>query len=144
MTSFPRNLFPFLKFSKVNVGLFAGAARAFYLQPDIRRNSTIVSSTIAATIGLLTAEGYVAEQYIKTPRGQAEQRRVKQEGTLIYKHLHEQIFRPGVLGGLVGLGMSFLLSCFLIQLTSLLRSQCWHLGCCRILFLHQLGQAYLG
>jgi len=86
----------------VNVGLLAGASRAFYVNPHYRRDTTVISSTVAATVALLSAEGYAAEQYRKTPRGQDEERRAKQEGTLIYKHLREQILRPNVLGGLVG------------------------------------------
>jgi hypothetical protein len=91
--------------SKVNIGLLAGASRAFYINPRYRHDTTAISSTIAATIALLSAEGYAAEQYRKTPRGQEEERRAKEEGSLIYKHIREQILRPGVLGGLVGVGM---------------------------------------
>ncbi|KAF8070238.1 hypothetical protein FPV67DRAFT_1486715 [Lyophyllum atratum] len=87
----------------VNIGLLAGAGRAFYTQPHLRRDRTVISSAVAATIALLSVEGYAAEKYRKSPRGQAEARRAKEEGTLIYKHLREQILRPGVLGGLVGL-----------------------------------------
>ncbi|KAF5385794.1 hypothetical protein D9615_002454 [Tricholomella constricta] len=87
----------------VNLGLLAGAGRAFYTQPHLRRDRVVVSSTVAATVALLSAEGYAAEKYRQTARGQAEERRSKEEGTLIYKHLREQILRPGVLGGIVGL-----------------------------------------
>lgn len=90
--------------SPVNIGLLAGAARAFYVQPNLRRDTKVISSTAAATLTLLTAEGFLAEKYRKTPRGQDEERRAKEEGTLIYKHLREIILRPGVLGGLLGLG----------------------------------------
>lgn len=87
----------------INLGLLAGAGRAFYTQPHLRRDRSAILSAVAATISLLSVEGYAAEKYRKTPRGQAEERRAKEEGTLLYKHLHEQILRPGVLGGLVGL-----------------------------------------
>lgn len=64
----------------------------------------MISSTAAAAFALLSVEGYAAEKYRQTQQGQAEARRAKQEGTLIYKHLREGILRPGVLGGVVGLG----------------------------------------
>jgi hypothetical protein len=89
---------------QVNLGLLAGTSRAFYTQPHLRRDRTALSSAVAATIALISVEGYAAEKYRKTPRGQAEEKRARKEGTLIYKHLHEQVLRPGVLGGLVGLG----------------------------------------
>jgi hypothetical protein len=88
----------------VNVGLLAGATRAFYTQPDLRRNTTVISSTAAAALGLLAIEGYAAEQYRQTPRGQDEERRARKEGSAFYKHSKEAILRPGVLGGLVGVG----------------------------------------
>jgi len=87
----------------VNVGLLAGTGRAFYTQPELRRDRTVVSSTIAAAFAILSLEGYAAEKYRKTARGQDEERRAREEGTLIYKHMREHILRPGVLGGIVGL-----------------------------------------
>ncbi|KII92291.1 hypothetical protein PLICRDRAFT_467215 [Plicaturopsis crispa FD-325 SS-3] len=87
----------------VNIGLLAGAGRAFYAQPHLRRDTKVISSTIAGALALLSVEGYAAEKYAQTPRGHAEAQRAKKEGSLIYKHLHEQVLRPGVLGGLVGL-----------------------------------------
>jgi hypothetical protein len=60
---------------------------------------------------LFSLEGYIAEAYRKTPQGQEEARRARTEGAQIYRHLHEQIMRPQVLGGLVGMGsLSHLLS----------------------------------
>ncbi|KAF8919976.1 hypothetical protein CPB85DRAFT_1248751 [Mucidula mucida] len=87
----------------VNIGLIAGASRAFYTDPSLRRDARAISATAAATLALLTAEGYAAEKYHETPRGQAELSRAKEEGTLLYRHLSEQVLRPGVLGGLLGL-----------------------------------------
>ncbi|KAF8993710.1 hypothetical protein BDQ17DRAFT_1368020 [Cyathus striatus] len=86
----------------VNVGVLAGIGRVFYSQSHLRRDVTAVSSTIAAVMTLFTLEGYAAEQYRKTPRGQEEERRARKEGAVIYKHIREQLLRPGVLGGLVG------------------------------------------
>ncbi|KAG6844343.1 hypothetical protein H0H87_007619 [Tephrocybe sp. NHM501043] len=87
----------------VNLGLLAGAGRTFYTQPHLRKDCTVVSSSAAAAFALLSLEGYAAERYRKTECGKAEERRSREEGTLIYKHLREQILRPGVLGGIVGL-----------------------------------------
>ncbi|KAK7057300.1 hypothetical protein R3P38DRAFT_1170121 [Favolaschia claudopus] len=86
----------------VNVGLLAGAARAFYVNPHYRHDTQVISTTVAATLALLGAEGYAADAYRKTPAGQEEERRAKEEGAVIYRHAREQILRPGTLGGLVG------------------------------------------
>lgn len=75
----------------------------FYTQPHLRRDRAALSSVVATTIALVSIEGYAAEKYRKTPQGQAEEKQARKEGTLIYKHLHEQVLRPGVLGGLIGL-----------------------------------------
>jgi hypothetical protein len=87
----------------VNIGLLAGASRAFYVNPQYRRDSVVISSTVAIAVTLLSAEGFAVEKYRQTPQGQAEEKRAK-EGTLIYKHAGEQILRRCVLGGLVGAG----------------------------------------
>eukprot|EP00918_Siedleckia_nematoides_P073084 GHVU01159545.1.p1 GENE.GHVU01159545.1~~GHVU01159545.1.p1 ORF type:complete len:221 (+),score=33.42 GHVU01159545.1:174-836(+) len=87
----------------INIGILAGGARAFYLNPSYRSDRTIIASTVAGSLALLSAEGYAAEKYAETPRGRDEARRAKEEGTLIYRHAREIVLRPGVLGGLVGL-----------------------------------------
>ncbi|KAK0225794.1 hypothetical protein IW262DRAFT_1457055 [Armillaria fumosa] len=87
----------------VNVGILAGAACAFYIQPHLRRDTKAISATVAASIAFLSVEGFAAEKYSKTPKGQEEARHAKEEGSLIYRHLREQILRPGVLGGLLGI-----------------------------------------
>ncbi|KAH7875178.1 hypothetical protein F5879DRAFT_888432 [Lentinula edodes] len=87
----------------INLGLLAGASRAFYTQPNLRSDRKVIASTTAAALAILGVEGFAAEKYAQTPKGQNEARRAKEEGTLIYKHLRENILRPGVLGGLLGL-----------------------------------------
>jgi len=87
----------------VNVGLITAVGRAFYTQPHLRHDTKVISSTVAGALALMTAEGYASEQYRQTPSGQAEERRAREEGSVLYKHLHQQILRPGVAGGLVGL-----------------------------------------
>ncbi|KAJ6557191.1 hypothetical protein B0H10DRAFT_2121020 [Mycena sp. CBHHK59/15] len=86
----------------LNIGLMAGAARAFYVQPHYRRDTTVISSTVAATLAILSAEGYAAEAYRNTAAGQEEERRAKEEGAVLYRQAREHILRPGTLGGLVG------------------------------------------
>ncbi|CAK5265344.1 unnamed protein product [Mycena citricolor] len=90
----------------VNIGLMAGTARAFYVNPHYRRDTRLIYSTVAAALGLLGLEGFIGEAYRKTPAGQEEERKAKEEGAVIYRHAKEQILRPGVLGGLVGMFMS--------------------------------------
>lgn len=73
------------------------------MEPRLRRDTKVVSSTVASALAILAVQGYAAEKYAETEQGRAEAKRAKQEGTLIYKHLREQILRPGVLGGILGL-----------------------------------------
>lgn len=91
----------------VNAGLIVGAGHAFYTQPYLRNDRRFLATVMGSALALLTAEGYAAEKYRQTSRGQAEEQRAKDEGTLIYKHLREVILRPGILGGLVGLRKHF-------------------------------------
>lgn len=83
--------------------MFAGAGHAFYTQPHYRQDIKVISSTIAGSLVLLSAEGALADAYAKTAAGQAEARRAREEGALLYRHAREVVLRPGVLGGLVGL-----------------------------------------
>ncbi|KAJ7056619.1 hypothetical protein C8F01DRAFT_1154321 [Mycena amicta] len=86
----------------VNIGLLGGAARAFYANPHYRRDTTLISTVAATSLAVLFAEGFAADAYRKTPAGQEEERRAKEEGALIYRHAKEQILRPGTLGGILG------------------------------------------
>ncbi|THH15476.1 hypothetical protein EW146_g5004 [Bondarzewia mesenterica] len=87
----------------VNLGLFAGAGYAYYTHPSLRRDTKVIASTAAVAAVLLGGEGYAAEKFRESPRGQEEERKARKEGSLIYRHAREQILRPGVLGGIVGL-----------------------------------------
>lgn len=89
----------------MNVGLLSSVGYGFYTKPSLRQNLTAISSAAAGALLLIGTEGYAAEKYRQTPIGRQEERRAREEGTLIYKHLREQVFRPNVLGGLVGLGI---------------------------------------
>jgi len=87
----------------VNVGIIATAGHAFYAEPHLRRDATTVGVTALGALTLLSIEGYAAERYRKTTRGQDEERKAKEEGALLYRYAREIVLRPGVLGGLVGL-----------------------------------------
>ncbi|KAG1895563.1 uncharacterized protein F5891DRAFT_1058061 [Suillus fuscotomentosus] len=87
----------------VNVGLLSRVGYGFYTKPSLRQNFTAISSAAAGALLLIGTEGYAAQKYRQTPIGRQEERRAREEGTLIYKQLREHVFRPGVLGGLVGL-----------------------------------------
>lgn len=87
----------------MNIGLLASVGRTFYLRPHLRRDTTAISSALAATVALISIEGFAAEKYCQASRGQGKGRRAKKEGALIFRYTHEQIMRPGVLGGVVGI-----------------------------------------
>lgn len=89
--------------SLVNVGLLSSAGYLFYTKPSLRRNFTAISSAAAGALFLIGTEGYAAEKYRQTPIGRQEERRAREEGSVIYKQLREHVFRPSVLGGFVGL-----------------------------------------
>lgn len=93
----------------VNVGLLAGLGRAAYTQPHLLRDRKVVGTAVAATLALTGLEGFAVEQYRKTPAGQAEEKKAKEKGTYLYQQLRQQVLRPGVFGGILGLG-EYLLS----------------------------------
>jgi len=86
------------------VGIIAGVGHAYYAEPHLRRDTAVIGSTVAGVLTLLSIEGYATEKYRKTSCGQEEERRAKEEGALLYRHAREIVLRPGVLGGLLGLG----------------------------------------
>lgn len=92
----------------MNVGILGGVGYTAYTRPDLRRDTRFLASTTAGILTLFGAEGYAAERYRETPAGQREEKRAKQEGAALYRVAHEQILRPGVLGGLVGACKSIL------------------------------------
>ncbi|CDO69192.1 hypothetical protein BN946_scf185042.g94 [Trametes cinnabarina] len=86
----------------LNLGLIGGAAYTYYTKPHLRRDTRAIAATVAAALSLLGAEGYAAEKYRETPRGQREAEKAKKEGAALYRVAREHILRPGVLGGLLG------------------------------------------
>jgi len=87
----------------VNIGLLSSAGYHFYTDPQLRRDSKVIGSTIAGAIAVLGTEGYAIEKYRQTARGQAEERRIREEGASIVKDIYGTIVRPGVMGGMLGL-----------------------------------------
>ncbi|KAH9937730.1 hypothetical protein B0H21DRAFT_825412 [Amylocystis lapponica] len=87
----------------VNVGLISSAGYTFYTNPSLRRDTKAMASALAATLTIGATESYLADQYLKTSAGQAEERKAKKEGAALYRHAREHLLRPGVLGGFVGI-----------------------------------------
>jgi hypothetical protein len=121
----------------VNIGLLASVGRTFYLRPHLRRDATAISSALAATVALISIEGFTAEKYLQTSRGQEEERRAKKEGALVFRHTHEQIMRPRVLGGIVGIGEYYFQVIPPVLMPFI--SQYSHPGYPRILLIRKLG-----
>ena len=88
----------------VNVGLIGAVGYQLYTTPYLRRDTKFLSSTAAAAVALFGTEGFLAEWYAQTPQGQREKARAKEEGAMIYQVTKETVLRPGVFGGLLGLG----------------------------------------
>lgn len=89
---------------QVNIGLLSSVGYAFYTKPDLRRNFTAIGSAAVGTLLLIGTEGCAAEKFREIHRGHQGERPTREEGILFYKHFREQFFRPGVLGGSIGLG----------------------------------------
>lgn len=79
------------------------ASYALVLKPHLRRDSAFFVSAGAAAVALLSAEGFAAQKYRKTPTGREEERRAREEGAMLYRGAREYFLRPGVLGGLLGI-----------------------------------------
>lgn len=98
--------FAVLKLRSVNVGLLSWATYSFYTRPHLRRDTQTLAITASSAIALLAAEGAYASSVAQTPAGQHNAERAKQEGSAVYRHSREALFRPGVpvaLGTLLGL-----------------------------------------
>ena len=91
-----------IKSKLVNIGLLSWASYALHTKPHIRKDTKLLASSAAALLTILGAEGYAAEKYRQTPAGQEEERIAKAEGAALYRIAKKNIFRPGVLGGLLG------------------------------------------
>jgi len=86
----------------VNVGLLGTIGYFAYTRRHQPWDRQIVAGTVAGTLALFGAEGYVTESYLNTPEGREEAERAKREGSRFYGQAREVILRPGVFGGLAG------------------------------------------
>jgi hypothetical protein len=86
----------------VNVGLLGMAGYQFYTQPHLRSDRRTIAWTAAGALALFSAEGYAVEAYRETNAGREEERRAREEGAALYKHMEEIVLRPKVFGGLLG------------------------------------------
>lgn len=66
----------------------------------------MIGGAAAGTLLLFGAEGILAESYLQTPEGRREKQRAQNEGSALYRQMREIVLRPGVFGGLMGLGRS--------------------------------------
>lgn len=87
----------------VNVGLLTVASYSLYSKPHLRQDARFLTSTVVTAFTLLSAEGYAAEKYRSTPAGKEEERIARKEGAALYRAARENILRPGVLGGILGM-----------------------------------------
>lgn len=86
----------------MNVGLLGTLGYFAYTRRNQPWDQRVVAGAVAGTLGLFTAEGYVADSYLNTEEGRAEAERAKREGSKFYLEAKERILRPGVFGGLAG------------------------------------------
>jgi hypothetical protein len=98
--------FRVLTWFTVNVGVIGGLGYLFYTTPSYRTDYKVIGGAAAGTLLLLGAEGVMAESYLQTPEGQREKQRAEDEGSALYRQTKEIVLRPGVFGGLLGLGQS--------------------------------------
>jgi len=87
----------------VNVGLIGAFGYQLYTKPSLRSDTRALTTAGVTALVLLGGESFIAEAYRRTPAGQEEERRAKDEGAAIWRHTKEVVLRPGVLGGLVGI-----------------------------------------
>jgi len=90
----------------VNIGLLASVGRIFYVRPHLRRDVAAITSAVAAATAIIAVEGVASVRFCPTPQGREQQKKMKKQGATVMHHLHEQIMRPGILGGMIGLGNS--------------------------------------
>ena len=85
-----------------------GVAYSFYSKPLLRRDTGAISTVVASGLGLLLAEGYLAEQYAETPEGQAQLRRAKSKSKALARYMDDLFHRPSTLQALAAAGKSWM------------------------------------
>jgi hypothetical protein len=88
----------------VNIGLLGGVGYLLYTNPQYRSDYKVLGGTVAGGLVVLGIEGAVAESYLQTPEGQREKERAEQEGSKLFRQTKEIVLRPGVFGGILGVG----------------------------------------
>lgn len=129
------------------MGLIGALGYELYTKPHLRRDTRLLATAGASGLVLLGAEGYLAEAYRKTAAGQAEERRAREEGAALIRRTKDIVLRPGVLGGIVGVGTSPCESgmhSFTNSSLSFVRSKRWYPRRCRLHLVCSLGPADLG
>lgn len=89
----------------VNIGIIAGVGYTFYSKPHLRANTKAITSTVAATIALLTGEGFATNQVLKqTPEGQSALQHARERRHWLAQYLHDFFARVNPYKGAVGIG----------------------------------------
>lgn len=115
----------------MNVGLLGGLGYLLYTEPRYRSDYKVLGGVAAGGVVLLGLEGAVAESYLQTPEGQREKERAEQEGSKIYRQTKEVVLRPGVFGGILGVGELMFIISLILAFTNAIPSQpwnSWHFG----------------
>ena len=88
----------------MNIGLLGGIAYFAYTQPALRQNVRVVSTTAIGILAVAGVEGYIAQENGHPP-GRKERKGASRKRTSgLVSSIKEHLLRPGVLGGVVGIG----------------------------------------
>lgn len=100
-------------FSLVNIGLLAGGSYAFYIHPNLRRDTKAIASAAAATFALLGVESYAIEGRQNPPKKNATDQNNEEGSTdaSVRRCVREHAPRSGVIGGTTGVGKSIQCTC---------------------------------
>ena len=100
-------------FPLVNIGLLAGGSYVFYTHPNLRRDTKIIASAVAATFALFGFESYAVEVCQNTPKENATDRNDKKGSTAAFvrRWVRGHVPRSGVIGGTTGVGKSIQFTC---------------------------------
>ena len=87
----------------VNIGVIAGVGYTFYSKPHLRANTKAITSTVAATLALVTGEGVAVEQYLtRTPEGQSALQHARERRHWLAQYLHNFFARVNPYKGAIG------------------------------------------
>lgn len=90
----------------MNVGLLGGIGYFAYTNPALRQNPRVVTATAIGVFALAGLEGYIAEEN-GLARGRRDRKgAARKRVSGLVPSVKEHLLRPGVLGGIVGMGRS--------------------------------------